>query len=65
MPSYDLECVKCGHRFSVFCSISQKDHQTCPQCGCDQIKQRLTSVNIGSGVKGSQGGRVAAPSRFG
>lgn len=46
MPSYDLICQSCNHKFSVFCSISQKDHQVCPVCGSDQIKQRFTTVNV-------------------
>lgn len=46
MPNYDLVCQSCGYKFSVFCSISQKDHQACPECGSNQIKQRFTMVNV-------------------
>lgn len=56
MPSYDLVCNGCGHKFSVFCSISQKDQQTCPQCGSKEVGQRFTSVNIGGGKSGGSGG---------
>lgn len=53
MPSYDLVCQECGRKFSVFCSISAKDNQTCPQCGSNKITQRFTSVNV-CGVKGAK-----------
>lgn len=68
MPSYDLVCQTCDHKFAVFCSISQKDHQKCPECGSDQIKQRLTTVNVlGKSSGGNRGSGVSnpAPSRFG
>ncbi len=69
MPSYDLECQKCAKRFSVFCSISQKDYQACPYCGSDQITQRFTSVNIGGKSVGrdigASGESYAPRPRFG
>ncbi|MHB8126726.1 MAG: FmdB family zinc ribbon protein [Desulfitobacteriaceae bacterium] len=46
MPSYDLVCQECGHKFSVFCSISKKEQQLCAQCGSGKILQRFTTVNI-------------------
>ncbi|MDP4127475.1 MAG: zinc ribbon domain-containing protein [Bacillota bacterium] len=46
MPNYDLVCQACAHKFSVFCSMSQKDQQVCPECGSNQIKQRFTTVNV-------------------
>ncbi|MDQ7095113.1 zinc ribbon domain-containing protein [Desulfosporosinus sp. PR] len=60
MPSYDMLCQECGHKFSVFCTISQKERQVCPQCQSSKISQRFTSVNIG-GSKGS-GGSCSASS---
>lgn len=68
MPSYDLVCQTCAHKFEVFCSISQKEHQKCPKCGDGDIKQRHTSVNvIGKSSGGDRGSGVsyAAPPRFG
>ena len=47
MPSYDFQCQTCAKKFSVFCTISQKDHQSCQYCGSNQLIQRITSVNIG------------------
>lgn len=55
MPSYDLVCQECGHKFSVFCSISQKDKQNCPECGSEKINQRFTAVNIGPSGSTSEG----------
>ncbi|MDA8222908.1 zinc ribbon domain-containing protein [Desulfosporosinus sp.] len=67
MPSYDLVCQSCGHKFSIFCTISQKDQQSCLICGGNQIKQRFTTVNVmgSSGDKGSQGAPNLAPRGFG
>ena len=68
MPSYDLVCQMCAHKFEVFCSISQKDHQQCPECGGDKLQQRLTTVNvIGKSSGGNRGAGIpkAAPPRFG
>lgn len=62
MPSYDLVCQDCGHKFSVFCSISQRDKQRCPQCESDKISTRFTAVNIGgskSGGSASSSGGVS------
>lgn len=63
MPSYDLICQECGHKFSVFCSISKKDQQICPQCKSKNISQRFTSVNIGTSKSSSGNTSVSAPVR--
>lgn len=66
MPSYDLVCQECGHKFSVFCSISQKDQQKCPQCESSKVNQRFTTVNIGGGKSNSSvSGAPIRTSRFG
>lgn len=54
MPSYDFVCNKCGHKFSVFCSISSKENTKCPQCASDRITQRFTALNT-CGGKGRSG----------
>lgn len=61
MPSYDLICQECGHKFSVFCSISQKDQQICPQCKSSNISQRFTAVNIGGSKNGGSMSSASAP----
>jgi len=53
MPSYDLLCSDCGHKFSVFCSISNREQQRCPECDSPNIKTRFTAVNVGGSSKGS------------
>jgi len=55
MPTYDLVCNACGHKFSVFCSISKKDEQVCPECGSAKVSQRFTAVNIGGSSSLSTG----------
>lgn len=52
MPSYDMVCQACGHKFSVFCTISQKDQLVCPQCKIPKVSQRFTTVNIGGSKSG-------------
>jgi len=64
MPSYDLICKDCGYKFSVFCSISARDKQTCPQCQSSNLSQRFTAVNIG-GRSTSDNSCSAGSSRFG
>jgi putative FmdB family regulatory protein len=32
MPTYEYECEKCGHRFEVFQSMSDKPRKRCPKC---------------------------------
>ncbi len=46
MPSYDLVCQDCIQKFSVFCAISKKQEQKCPQCGSSNLGQLFTAVNI-------------------
>jgi putative FmdB family regulatory protein len=66
MPNYDMICQECGHKFSVFCSISQKDQQKCPQCESAKVSQRFTVVNIGGGKSsGSGNGAPVRTSGFG
>lgn len=32
MPFYDLKCDNCNHIFNVFCSMSKRKEQACPNC---------------------------------
>ena len=42
MPSYDLECDACGHRFEVFRQGFLRDEDRgCPDCGA-QARQLFT-----------------------
>ncbi|GAQ24192.1 MULTISPECIES: zinc ribbon domain-containing protein [Tepidanaerobacter] len=41
MPTFDFECQKCGHRFSEFVSIKDKEKVRCPICE-GEVKQLFT-----------------------
>jgi putative FmdB family regulatory protein len=32
MPTYEYECEKCGHRFEVFQSMTERPRRRCPKC---------------------------------
>jgi len=44
MPTYEYECLKCGHRFDAFQRISEDPLKKCPEC-----KGRIRRC-IGSGA---------------
>lgn len=33
MPTYEYECMECGHRFEKFQGIKDKHLKKCPKCG--------------------------------
>jgi putative FmdB family regulatory protein len=33
MPTYDYECLSCGHRFERFHSMTAEPESQCPECG--------------------------------
>ncbi len=33
MPTYEYECLKCGHKFEMFQSIMAPPCEECPECG--------------------------------
>ncbi|CEP69320.1 RNA polymerase archaeal subunit P/eukaryotic subunit RPABC4 [Moorella glycerini] len=41
MPTYDFKCKECGHLFSQFVPIKDKDKVRCPECG-GEVSQRFT-----------------------
>lgn len=51
MPTYEYECLKCGHEFELFQNISDEPRKRCPQCR-GKVQRKL---GIGAGVifKGS------------
>lgn len=51
MPTYEYECISCGHRFEKFHSISSPPVRRCPSCG----KKVRRLIGCGGGVifKGS------------
>ncbi len=51
MPTYDYECVSCGHRFERFQSITAEPLRKCPECG--KKVNRLIGAGAGIIFKGS------------
>lgn len=51
MPTYDYECLKCGHIFEYFQNINDEVLSECPVCG-KEIK-RLIGAGLGIIFKGS------------
>jgi putative FmdB family regulatory protein len=51
MPTYEYECLSCGHQFEAFQKISDAPLSKCPRCG-KKVK-RLISAGLGIIFKGS------------
>ena len=51
MPTYEYECLKCGHRFEVFQKMSDPPKKRCPKCGGKL--RRLVGTGAGIVFKGS------------
>lgn len=43
MPIYDFECRSCGARFERLQKLSDPDPTTCPECGKETVKRRLSA----------------------
>lgn len=42
MPTYDFTCKECGNQFSRFTTISGRKEVKCPECGSQEVEQRMT-----------------------
>ena len=51
MPTYEYVCEKCGHRFELFQSMSEKPRKRCPKCR-GKVR-RLIGTGAGMIFKGS------------
>ena len=51
MPTYDYQCLGCGHRFERFQPMSAEPVRSCPCCG--KGVRRLLSAGAGLIFKGS------------
>ncbi|HMM49371.1 MAG TPA: zinc ribbon domain-containing protein [Miltoncostaeaceae bacterium] len=59
MPSYDLACVSCDHRFEVFRQGFLRDgDRTCPACGAAEAKQLFTGFITSRPSGGEAGANV-------
>ncbi len=61
MPTYDLKCQNCGHEFSAFSKISERDNLTCPKCDSDRLKTIFKSFNSYKGGVGSKSSDIPLP----
>lgn len=65
MPTYDFKCLECGHLFSEFVALKDKDKVRCPVCG-GKVSQRFTGflyVRKGKGEgSGTSGGSCSGGS---
>lgn len=52
MPTYDYECLACGHSFELFQKMTDKPIKTCPKCKKNKAK-RLIGSGMGIIFKGS------------
>ena len=43
MPIYEFECVACGNVFDRLQKISDPDPASCPQCGKEKVRRRVTA----------------------
>jgi len=51
MPTYEYECLKCGHRFELFQRITEPPRKRCPVCR-GKVR-RLLGTGAGMIFKGS------------
>jgi putative FmdB family regulatory protein len=51
MPTYEYECLSCGHRFERFQPITAQPVKRCPKCG--KNVKRLLGTGAGLIFKGS------------
>ena len=45
MPTYEYQCVSCGHRFEKFQSFSAEPIKACPVCG-EPVKKVISAAGI-------------------
>ena len=43
MPIYEFECSACGDHFERLQKLSDPDPSSCPKCGAERVKRRLTA----------------------
>lgn len=58
MPTYDYQCIRCGHKFDHFQSITSSPFRKCPSCGRRTLKRLIGSggglIFKGSGWPGQE-----------
>lgn len=61
MPTYDFECIHCGHQFSELVAYGRRKEVPCPKCSKTEAKVRLTGFFIGKSSNKSECGAGACP----
>ncbi len=52
MPTYELTCRVCGHRFDLFLMrLLRNEDLLCPQCGARDIERGVGGGILGSGTR--------------
>ncbi|HOX55236.1 MAG: zinc ribbon domain-containing protein [Candidatus Omnitrophica bacterium] len=52
MPTYEYECLNCGHNFEIFQNMTEEPIKKCPKCKKLKLK-RLIGSGAGIIFKGS------------
>ena len=45
MPTYQYECISCGHQFEQFQSFSDEPIRDCPECN-SKVKKIYSAVGV-------------------
>lgn len=53
MPTYEYNCLKCGHQFDLFQSMAEQPIASCPKDLCGQ--KRWGKGNVRRGIGGGAG----------
>jgi len=56
MPVYEFSCQRCGREFSVSMTISEygRAKVTCPECGSEEVKRRISTFQAITSKKSSR-----------
>ena len=46
MPIYEYRCENCGHELEAVQKISESPLFTCPECGADALKKRISAAGF-------------------
>jgi len=53
MPTYEYECKKCGHGFSLIMAMTEHEKKKvrCPKCKGENVKHLIVSVFVTTSKK--------------
>ena len=46
MPIYEYRCADCGHEFETIQKVSEEPLSTCPDCGKDTLKKKVSAAGF-------------------